>query len=192
MDVRDALAMLELPRIDGYYDSPIPNAEDSHIARAVRAFTEADPSWQAAFRDAIDHDRADLLCAWSERVAALAVRLDSERPLVLGLVGLSLADEAAAGEAMLIAPLHRRSTEKLDVDGDRLFDEAAGMSDLIGARWLRDARDSADQVEDAGYVEHDGDDGFRYLRPPASPSRSLAAVLQLRRLGGEARRGVVA
>src|ERR1044071_9769293 len=141
MDVRDALAMLELPRIDRYYDSPIPNAEDSHIARSVRAFTEADPVWQAAFRDAIDHDRADLLCAWSERVAALAVRLDSERPIVLGLIGptlapaaplaserrivlgligLSLPDEAAAGESLLIAPLPRLSAEKLDVDGDRL------------------------------------------------------------------------
>src|SRR4029079_12950816 len=128
MDVRDALAMLELPRIDRYYDSPIPNAEDSHIARAVRAFTEADPAWQAAFRDSIDHDRADLLCAWSERVAALAVRLDSVRPILIGLVGLSLADEATPGEALLIAPLHRRSAEKLDADADRLFDEAAGMT----------------------------------------------------------------
>jgi hypothetical protein len=164
MDVRDALVMLDLPRTEGYYDSAIPNAEDSHIARAVKAFSEADPVWQAAFRDAIDHDRADLLCAWSERVAALAVRLDSERPLVIGLVGLSVADEAAAGEALLIAPLHRRSAEKLDVDAERLFDEAAGETDLLGARWLRDARDSDDQVEDAGYVEHVDEDGFRYLR----------------------------
>jgi hypothetical protein len=164
MDVRDALAMLDLPRSEAYYDSAIPSPEASSIARAVRAFSEADPSWQAAFRDAIDHDRADLLCAWSERVAALAVRLDSERPLVIGLVGLSVADESAAGEALLIAPLHRRSAEKLDVDADRLFDEAAGMTDLIGARWTRDARDSADQVEDAGYVEHTDEDGFRYLR----------------------------
>jgi hypothetical protein len=164
MDVRDALAMLDLPRSDAYYDGAIPSPEDSSIARAVRAFSEADPGWQAVFRDAFDHDRADLLCAWSERVAALAVRLDSERPLVIGLVGLSVADEVSAGEAMLIAPLHRRSAEKLDVDADRLFDEAAGMTDLIGARWLRDARDSADQVEDSGYVEHVDEDGFRYLR----------------------------
>jgi hypothetical protein len=97
-------------------------------------------------------------------VAALAVRLDSVRPIVIGLVGLSLADEATSGEALLIAPLHRRSAEKLDADADRLFDEAAGMTDLLGARWLRDARDSADQVEDAGYVEHADEDGFRYLR----------------------------
>ena len=164
MDVRYALASLDLPRPEGYYDSPIPCVEDERIARAVKVYTAADPPWQSAFRDAIDHDRADLLCAWSERVAALAVRLDSPRPLVLGLVGLSVADEAAAGETLLIAPLHRRSADKLDADGDRLFDEAAGMTDLLGARWLRDARDSDEQVEDAGYVEHFGEDGFRYLR----------------------------
>ena len=74
----------------------------------------------------MDHDRSDLLCAWSERVAALAVRLESPRPLVLGLVGLSLADETGDGEALLVAPLHRRSAEKLDADPMRLFDEAAG------------------------------------------------------------------
>jgi hypothetical protein len=164
MDARDALTLLDLPRPEGYYDSPIPSAHDSQIARAVSAFSVAEPIWQAAFRDSIDHDRADLLCAWSERVAALAVRLDSVRPLVVGLVGLSVADESAAGEALLVAPLHRRSAEKLGADADRLFDEAAGLTDLIGARWLRDARDSDDQVEDAGYIEHFGRDGFRYLR----------------------------
>jgi hypothetical protein len=164
MDVRDALTVLDLPRGEGYYDSPIPSPEDSGIARAVRAFAEAEPAWQAAFREAIDADRADLLCVWSERVAAMAVRFDSPRPLVLGLVGLSVADEAGEGEALLVAPLHRRSAEKLDTDADRLFDEAAGETDLVGARWLRDARDSADQVEDTGYVEHHDADGFRYLR----------------------------
>jgi hypothetical protein len=164
MDVRDALTILELPHGDGYYDNPIPCPEDSRIARAVRAFTDADPAWQAAFREAMDGDRADLLCAWSERVAALAVRLDSPRPLVLGLVALSLAGDAGEGEALLVAPLHRRSAEKLDADAYRLFDEAAGMTDLVGARWVADARDSADTVEDAGYVEHAGEDGFRYLR----------------------------
>jgi hypothetical protein len=164
MDTGDALDTLDLPRGDRYYDRPIPCPDDSRIARSVRAFCEAPPVWQAAFREAIDLDRADLLCAWSERVAAMAVRLDSARPLVLGLVALSLADEAGDGEALLIAPLHRRSAEKLDADPIRLFDEAAGITDLAGARWLRDARDSDDQLEDTGYVEDGAGDGFRYLR----------------------------
>jgi hypothetical protein len=171
MDVHDALAILDLPRGEGYYDHAIPSPADSRIARAVKAFTEAEPAWQAAFREAVDADRSDLLCAWSERVAALAVRLGSPRPLVLGLVGLSLADETGGGEALLVAPLHRRSAEKLDADAERLFDEAAGDSDLMGARWLRDARDSVDQVEDAGYIEDGDGDDFRYLRTAGAARR---------------------
>jgi hypothetical protein len=164
MDVRDALAGLDLPRDEGYYASRIPSAEDSRIGRVVKAFTAAAPGWQLAFRDAIDPDRADLLCAWSERVAALAVRLDSSQPLVLGLVALTLADESGDGEALLVAPLHRRSAEKLGVDPFRVFDEAAGLTDLPGARWLEDARDAEDQLEDSGYVEDEDADGFRYVR----------------------------
>jgi hypothetical protein len=164
MDVQDALIDLDLPLSSGYYDQPIPSEEDSRIARALKAFTGGEPAWQAAFREALDHGRADLLCAWSERVAALAVRLDSPRPLVIGLVGLSLAGDAESGEALLVAPLHRRSAEKLGADPARLFDEAAGLTDLAGARWLREARDSRDQVEDAGYVEDEDAGGFRYMR----------------------------
>ena len=96
-------------------------------------------------------------------MASLAVRLDSTRPLVVGLVGLSLA-LAEDDEALLVAPLHRRSAEKLGADPGRIFDEAAGRTDLAGARWLAGVRDSADQPEDAGYVEDDDGEGFRYER----------------------------
>jgi hypothetical protein len=171
MDVRDALAILELPHGVGYYGNPIPCPEDSRIGRAVKAFTAAEPAWQAGFREAVDHDRADLLCAWSERVAALAVRLDSPTPLVLGLVALGLAGESDGGEALLVAPLHRRSAEKLGADPARVFDEAAGLSDLTGARWLREARDSDDQIEDAGYAEDEDADGFRYMRTAGAARR---------------------
>jgi hypothetical protein len=171
METSDALATLDLPRGERYYDQRIPCADDSRIGRALKAFSAAPPVWQAAFREAIDLDRADLLCAWSERMAALAVRLDSPRPLVLGLVALSLADETADGEALLVAPLHRRSAEKLGADPIRLFDEATGETDLAGARWLRDARDSDDQLEDTGYVEDEDGDGFRYLRTAGAGRR---------------------
>jgi hypothetical protein len=164
IDVRHQLERLQLPGGGAYYRSRIPCAEDSEIARAIAAFTEATPREQAAFRAGIDRTRAGLLQVWSERVAALAVRLDSPRPLVLGLVGLSLTLEDGAGEALLIAPLHRRSAEKLGADAARIFDEAAGQTDLAGARWLAEVRDSDDQPEDAGYVEDDDGEGFRYER----------------------------
>jgi len=163
-DVRTELSRLQAPGGGGYYRSRIPCAEDSEIARAINAFTESTPREQAAFRSGIDRTRAGLLQVWSERIAALAVRLDSPKPLVLGLVGLSLAQADDDHEALLVAPLHRRSAEKLGVDAGRLFDEAAGRTDLAGARWLAEQRDSDDQPEDAGYVEDDDGEGFRYER----------------------------
>ena len=97
-DVRHELTRLDLPGGGGYYRSRIPCPEDSEIARAINAFAEATPREQAAFRAGIDRHRSALLQVWSERVAALAVRLDSSRPLVLGLVGLSLAQGDDDGE----------------------------------------------------------------------------------------------
>ena len=165
VNVRDELQRLEIPHSGGgYYRSRIPCAEDSEIARAIHAFSESTPREQAAFRSGIDRTRAGLLQVWSERIAALAVRLDSPRPLVIGLVGLSLAQADDDHEALLVAPLHRRSAEKLGVDAGRIFDEAAGRTDLAGARWLAEQRDSEDQPEDAGYVEDDDGEGFRYER----------------------------
>jgi hypothetical protein len=167
MHLHETLNLLDLPRGVAYHRTRMPNAQDSTVGRAVAAFSAASPGGQAAIREAIDDDRADLLRAWSERMAALAVRFESHSPLVQGLVGLSLAQEADGGEALLIAPLHRRSAEKLGLDADRIFDAAAGRTDLGGARWLRDARDCDDQPEDAGYVEDEDDDGFRYERAAA-------------------------
>jgi hypothetical protein len=165
IDVRNELQRLEIPYRGGdYYRSRIPCEADSEIARAINAFAEATPREQAVFRAGIDRTRAGLLQVWSERIAALAVRLDSPRPLVLGLVGLSLAQADDEHEALLVAPLHRRSAEKLGVDASRIFDEAAGRTDLAGARWLAEMRDSDDQPEDAGYVEDDDGEGFRYER----------------------------
>ena len=111
----------------GYYESRIPSPADSEIGRVVRAFTESGPHDQAQLRASLDADRAGLLQVWSERIAALAVRLDSQQPLVLGLVGLSLAAGEDAHEAALVAPLHRRSAEKLGVDASGVFDDARGV-----------------------------------------------------------------
>jgi hypothetical protein len=164
IDVRHELDRIELPHGGGYYRARIPCAADSEIARAIQAFTDATPREQAAFRAGIDDDRAALLHVWSERIAALAVRLDSGSPLVLGLVGLSLAQGGDDQDAMLVAPLHRRSADKLGLDPVRIFDEAAGRTDLPGARWLAELRDSDEQPEDAGYIEDDDGEGFRYER----------------------------
>jgi hypothetical protein len=167
MDLRDLLHLLDLPHGEDYYAGRIPSAADDRVGRAVAAWSDASPAAQAAIRDAVDDDRADLLRTWSERLASLGVRLDSSGPLVQGLVALSLAEEADPGEAMLVATLHRRSAEKLGVSPERLFDAAAQRTDLAGARWLRDASEAPEQPEDAGWVEDEDADGFRYGRAAA-------------------------
>ena len=167
MDLYELLDLMDVGSPDGYHRRRIPGPEDDRVGRAVAAFSTASPAAQAAIRESVDEQRADVLRTWSERLASLGVRLDSGGPLVQGLVGLSLAEEADPSEAVLVATLHRRSAEKLAPRPERLFDAAAGRTDLAGARWLRDARDVPEQPEDAGWVEDEDADGFRYGRAAA-------------------------
>ena len=88
-----------------------------------------------------------------------------------GLVAASLAQEGDPREALAVPALFRRSAEKLGLDTGRLFDEAAGRTDLSGARWLRDVRDAEDAPEDVGYEEADDGEGFRYERAIARQPR---------------------
>ena len=142
MDLRELLGMLDMPPGESYYRSRIPCPEDERVARVVRAFSESSPGRQAVFREAVDGVRAGLLLVFSERMAALAV-----------------------------PALHRRSAEILRLDTLRLFDEAAGRTDLSGAHWLRDVRDAEDSPEDVGYEEADDGEGFRYERAVARQPR---------------------
>jgi hypothetical protein len=169
MDLRELLGMLDMPPGESYYRSRIPCPEDEQVARVVRAFSESSPGRQAVFREAIDGARAGLLLVFSERMAALGVRMESGEPVVQGLVAASLAQEGDPREALAVPALHRRSAEILGVDNARLFDEAAGRTDLSGAHWLRDVRDAEDTPEDVGYEEADDGEGFRYERAVARP-----------------------
>src|SRR3982751_6117934 len=90
MDLRELLGMLDMPPGEGYYRSRIPCPEDERGARVVRAFSESSPGRQAVFREAIDGVRAGLLLVFSERMAALAVRMESGEPVVQGLLAAAL------------------------------------------------------------------------------------------------------
>src|SRR4051795_1526017 len=89
MDLRELLGMLDMPPGEGYYRSRIPCPEDERVAKVVRAFSESSPGRQAVFREAVDGVRAGLLLVFSERMAALAVRMESQAPIVQGLLGAS-------------------------------------------------------------------------------------------------------
>jgi hypothetical protein len=171
MDLRELLGMLDMAPGERYYRSRIPCPEDERVAHAVRAFSESSPGRQAVFREAVDGVRAGLLVVFSERMAALAVRMESGGPIAQGLVAVSLAQAGDPREALVVPALHRRSAEILGLDAARLFDEAAGRTDLSGAHWLRDVRDVEDSPEDVGYEEADDGEGFRYERAVARQPR---------------------
>ena len=99
------------------------------------------------------------------------MRLESSETLVHGLIAASLAQEGDPREALAVPALHRRSAELLGLEGGRIFDEAAGRTDLSGARWLADVRDADDSPEDMGYEEGDDGEGFRYERAVARQRR---------------------
>jgi hypothetical protein len=171
MDLRELLGMLDMPPGEGYYRSRIPCPDDERVARVARAFAESSPGRQAVFREAVDGARAGLLLVFSERMAALAVRMESGEPIVQGLVAASLAQEGDPREALAVPALHRRSAEILGLDTVRLFDDAAARTDLSGAHWLRDVRDAEETPEDVGYEEADDGEGFRYERAVARQPR---------------------
>ena len=104
--------MLDMPPGESYYRSRIPCPEDEQVARVVRAFSESSPGRQAVFREAIDGARAGLLLVFSERMAALGVRMESGEPVVQGLVAASLAQEGDPREALAVPALHRRSAPR--------------------------------------------------------------------------------
>src|SRR5262245_5260428 len=168
MDLRELLGMLDMPPGEGYYRSRIPCPEDERVARVVRAFSESSPGRQAVFGEAVEG-----LCAGLQRVFSelLAGRVEIVEPIAQGLVAASLAQEGDPREALAVPALHRRSAEILSADTIRLFDEAAGRTDLAGAHWLRDVRDAEDSPEDVGYEEADDGEGFRYERAVARQPR---------------------
>src|SRR4051795_841424 len=126
MDLRELLGMLDMPPGEGYYRSRIPCPEDERVAKVVRAFSESSPGRQAVFREAVDGVRAGLLLVFSERMAALAVRMESAQPIVQGLIAASLAQEGDPREALAVPALHRRSAEILDIDTGGVFRRGAG------------------------------------------------------------------
>ena len=162
--------MLDMPPGESYYRSRIPCPEDERVAKVVRAFSESSPGRQAVFREAVDGVRAGLLLVFSERMAALAVRMESAQPIVQGLVAArsprraTRARHSPSPPCTAAAPRSSAWTPAPVRRGRR----PDGPS---GAHWLRDVRDAEDSPEDVGYEEADDGEGFRYERAIARQPR---------------------
>jgi hypothetical protein len=143
--------------------------------RASSVPSASPPGRQAVFREAVDGVRAGLLLVFSERMAALAVRMESAQPIVQGLIAASLAQEGDPREALAVPALHRRSARSWGsetVPPVRRGQRAA--QNHFGAQQAADVATAEDPVpEDVGYEEPTTARAFRYddavARQPRQP-----------------------
>lgn len=142
---------------------------DREVEAVVRAIAAAAPAERAALRGALSARTADLLRAWGERMATVAVRRGDRDLVVLGLVALSLAGEDLVDERerLIAVPLHKRAAKRVGEKPRQLFDEAAALSDEAGARWLRAQRGSRLGLRQMAFKESKDPDGaFRFEQEP--------------------------
>jgi hypothetical protein len=167
--MQDPIPILELDANHGYGLEPIPVERDSQIARLLDDYASAPQAESHDFRERLGVRHAPVLRAFAERMASLAVRECSLRPLRVALLALALGGAADdVREAILILPLVYRSAELIGADAAALFAEAAAMCDEAFAAQEIEAfprRNRQDRsLAEFGYVESADPDGFRYQR----------------------------
>jgi hypothetical protein len=88
------VARLNDKQFKGYRLRPIPHPIDDIVASVVEAFQTGTPSQRQAVLDDMTDRAGSVLCAFAERLAAVAVRNRSAEPLQEALVAVGIAVEA--------------------------------------------------------------------------------------------------
>ena len=153
-------------RLPLYIHRPIPCEFDADISELISAFMAASPSEREMMISYMREDYSGWLFAFSVRMAALAVRQRSRRPLLEGLVALVFEDYKYdyRDNVVCLGPIHH-SAIKIGVAPNELFTEAASYAnnqaaDVIANFPSRPADERS--LKAMGYKESNGPDGFRY------------------------------
>jgi len=154
----------------GYYHQPIPNELDDEIGNLVRVFIEASAQGREAILSKSREANSFALIVFAERMAALAVRENSRRRLLEGLLALIIEGfKFDYRDNMTIwAPLYH-SAAKIGVEPEGLFQEAASYARNTVSEWMLDFPKRS--PEERGlrafkFKETYAPDGFRYERVP--------------------------
>lgn len=108
-----ALAILAVERNRGYGTWPLPHERDFAIARLVEQLARQRPT--SPPRSLLEPEHGQVLTAFAERMASLAVRTRSRDTLRLGLVAAGLAYPVYEWrEVTLVMPLLWRSAQLKD------------------------------------------------------------------------------
>jgi hypothetical protein len=152
----------------GYGKVPIPQPRDGEITSQIKNWMGlSELARQESASHILDKQRF-LFLAYSERMASLAVREDSEELLVLGLIALGLDGWRFDWcENLLVVSLHYDAAERIGANPETVFERAAALlsekpADGLRSFLRRSARDRS--LEAMGYIAHSDDQGFRYKR----------------------------
>lgn len=155
-------------QFNGYGRTPLPNELDALVESFVEAYVLADPS-ERELAEALPRMASEVLTAYCEREATLAVRLRSARALRLSLLAAGIA--AVLGddprEIMLVLVLPWRTARHLALYSAPEFAAAAAQLPKLAAEELLAfaRRQPEDQtLECMGYREVGAGESFRYER----------------------------
>ena len=163
----ESLAFLDPANYVGYGPTPLPSKRDEEISAFVRQIDG--PAAFARTRDALDDGKGNVLAAFAERMASLAVRTGSRQTLRDGLMAaqLALAVVGDPRDSLPALSLLFRASELIDIKPKREFADVAALAappdnqPLLKFR-KRNKRDRS--IAAMEYVEDRDDDGFRFKR----------------------------
>jgi hypothetical protein len=153
-------------RFNGYGPSPLPNSRDEEIDTFVEQLLVGGPTAVTGVLSSVSDKARQVLRAYAERMASLAVRRGDPEKLLRGVVALVVGglDENRLESLMVMAPLED-GAKRLGVDFPEVFEAASKVVGHPGTVnlmvWL--TRKTEDRsLASMGFVASEDGDGFRY------------------------------
>jgi hypothetical protein len=154
-------------RLAGWGTTRIPNEIDDEITELVKDYLELDEEGKRKVRDSVQRDQKFVFLAFAERMASLAVRLNSQEPLMTAMTAMYL--QIGTGdvrEDIIVLTLIHAAAEKLGADPRFVFLESArqfGLDDTSGLEAYLRRSDEDKSIKSMRYAEGSDEDGFRFV-----------------------------
>ena len=163
ISIDNVIKDLESHNTSGYRYWPLPCPMDDKISALIKTFVHLEPADRATVFGKVK--KSFLFLAFSERMAVLAVRENSESRLFDGLIAHVLEDFSHDyRENLLILSLLYHSAVKLGSNPIELFRKAAALASPKSADRLVGFAQNPGSIRSMGYEEITTLDGFDYRR----------------------------
>lgn len=167
-EILESIRTLNTTRLAGWGTTRIPNEIDDEITDLIKAYLELDDEGKRKVRESVQRDQKFVFLAFAERMASLAVRLNSQGPLMTAMTAMFL--QIGTGdvrEDILRLTLVYAAAQKLGIDPRFVFLESArqfGLQNTSGLEAFLERSDEDKSIDSMGYAEGEDDDGFRFVR----------------------------